>query len=93
MTIHPASGQEGAGPEFVLQKDTSLVPGPELCGEQRRNTIQMHKTRSSSVGNPSKPSGSQKKLDRGFPKSDNNPTTLHDVANNEYEAERNFSKL
>lgn len=38
-------------------------------------------------------SGSQMKLDRSFPKSDNNPTTFHDVANNEYEAKRNFSKL
>lgn len=69
------------------------MPGPELCGEQRRNKIQMHRARSSSMGNPSKLSGSQMKLDRGFPKSDNSPTTLHDVANNEYEAERNFSKL
>ena len=38
-------------------------------------------------------SGSQMKLDRSFPKSDNNPTTFRDVANNEYEAERNCSKL
>lgn len=38
-------------------------------------------------------SGSQMKLDRSFPKSDNNPTTFRDVDNNEYEAKRKFSKL
>ena len=38
-------------------------------------------------------SGSQMKPDRRFPKSDNNPTTFHDVDNNEYEAKRKFSKL
>ena len=38
-------------------------------------------------------SGSQMKLDRSFPKYDNNPTTFHDVDNNEYEAKRKFSKL
>ena len=39
VLIHSASGHEGSGPGLVLQIDMSFTPGPELCGEWRRNQI------------------------------------------------------